>query len=387
MCNVFRIILLLKAIFCLSSCDNTPPRTVVVHAGRFLRGLGSPALGPTRITLHDGIIAAIDAESDTPVAADAAVIQAAHLTVMPGLVAVYATGLTTQILQAPRTMRGLLAAGVTTVADLGASLPYSVGVRRYVGTARHRGPRVFVAGPTLHTRVPALTQPGNNTCVDSDAVHCIETPDEARQTVRAYVDAGVDWISVAMPDDVSATACTVIAEAHHQHLHSVARVARRAAAVQALRCDADVLAVDDNMLDAQNVSKVLADGRVILPMQPPPDARRLLSAGVPLGFVTDRYPAQTLRRWTQQGVAPAAALALATHGSAQALHLHEALGQLSVGFRADLIGVAGEPDIDVDAMARVRWVFIDGIEQDLNDGPWYQALLLAWEVGRARLWH
>jgi len=61
-------------------------------------------------------------------------------------------------------------------------------------------------------------------------------------------------------------------------------------------------------------------------------------------------------------------LSVATRGGAQILNLQDAIGTLAVGYRADLIAVAGKPDIDLDDVSHVEWSMIDGVMQNL-DGP------------------
>ncbi len=41
----------------------------------------------------------------------------------------------------------------------------------------------------------------------------------------------------------------------------------------------------------------------------------------------------------------------------------------AIGYRADLIGIAGEPDNDLSAIVNVRWLMIDGVLQDGRLGP------------------
>jgi imidazolonepropionase-like amidohydrolase len=77
------------------------------------------------------------------------------------------------------------------------------------------------------------------------------------------------------------------------------------------------------------------------------------------------------------GLEPLEVLRASTSGSARVLGLDSAIGKLAVGYRADLIHVDGEPDVDVAAVERVTAVVLDGVEQDLTPpGFWASASLL-----------
>jgi len=105
------------------------------------------------------------------------------------------------------------------------------------------------------------------------------------------------------------------------------------------------------------------------------NTRRLHQLGVPVGLGTDTScfqlhgsPVEELLRLESAGLSRLEVLAAATHGGARILNLHEALGRVRVGYRADLIGIAGEPDTDLHDIVNVRWLMIDGVLQPL-DGP------------------
>jgi imidazolonepropionase-like amidohydrolase len=92
-----------------------------------------------------------------------------------------------------------------------------------------------------------------------------------------------------------------------------------------------------------------------------------------------------LERLAQAGLSNAEVLRAATWGGARILNLHDALGRLAPGYRADLIVVEGRPDENLPDIRRVRLVMIDGVVQSL-DGPSVMEILAgAWRVGWATL--
>ncbi len=106
------------------------------------------------------------------------------------------------------------------------------------------------------------------------------------------------------------------------------------------------------------------------------NTRRLHHLGVPIGLGTDAAncfhisgsPLEDLLRLERAGLSRLEVLRAATRGGARVLNLHEALGLVRAGYRADLIGIEGEPDNDLTAVREVRWLMIDGVLQAL-DGP------------------
>ncbi|MEO1708243.1 MAG: amidohydrolase family protein, partial [Pseudomonadota bacterium] len=71
--------------------------------------------------------------------------------------------------------------------------------------------------------------------------------------------------------------------------------------------------------------------------------------------------AMQLSRMVQFGMTPAQALRAATSLAAEALGREEELGQLAPGFRADIIGVMGDPLSDVSLLETVSFVMKDGV--------------------------
>ena len=67
-------------------------------------------------------------------------------------------------------------------------------------------------------------------------------------------------------------------------------------------------------------------------------------------------------------MSPAQALTLATSRAAELLRLSDR-GEISVGRRADLIVVDGDPTADLDAMNKIVQVYQAGQAAELNNKP------------------
>jgi imidazolonepropionase-like amidohydrolase len=94
--------------------------------------------------------------------------------------------------------------------------------------------------------------------------------------------------------------------------------------------------------------------------------RKALRLGVRVAFGTDvgSFPFgeqnQEFELMVRYGMKPIDAIRAATNVAAEALRMDGEIGTLSSGSTADLIAVAGDPDIDIEAITRVRFVMTNG---------------------------
>jgi imidazolonepropionase-like amidohydrolase len=298
-----------------------------------------------------------------------------------------------------RSLADQLAAGVTTVRDLGDA--------SWAVVDRHRG---HGAGPTVLAAGPPIT---------SVRGHCwwlggeVAGTDQLRRAVRERAARGADVVKVmasggVMSPGTDVFACqfsleemrAVVDEAHDlglpvtAHAHALAAVEQCAAAgvdgIEHCSCFTD----DGFVLPPALAGTLAAAGTVVCPtlgrapgVQPPPQVlammartgmtweRRLaqvtelaeaglvlvsgtdagISAGKPHGLV-----AEAVIDLVDCGVTSAAALASATGAAAGACGLADRTGRLRAGLDADLLAVDGDPLTDITALRAVRTVVSRG---------------------------
>ena len=190
--------------------------------------------------------------SDTEVPAEARVIDANGLTVMPGLneahahLIVVGHGFYDEYF--PRYMdrwreiieisaRQLLLAGVTTARDLGAPLEDAIWVRDEINAGRMVGPRLFVSGPFLQKSLPVPLGTGYDYRTQAFVRWTVDGPEDAARKARQLIDAGVDVIKVIQLGQLTREERLAIAdEAHRAGLH----MAVHAGSVEEVRAAAEM---------------------------------------------------------------------------------------------------------------------------------------------------
>ena len=350
----------------LLGCSTPPPRTLIVRAGRVIDGSGAPAKERVRILITDGVIEAIDTDDERPLLADATVIDATGLSVLPGLTSPHARLVplgagdskpAPSPIQAAHNLHALLRSGITSVADFGAPAPLAIALRQHVGTARNRGPRVFVAGPLLTaSSIPPIDFLGR-AAVASGMAREVANPEAATLAVRELAVLGVDFVAVDLeeyrpngflsPMLSEEVLCGIVKEARRQKLRVLAQASTRAAYDEAAACGVDALTHDS--LD-------------------------------PIGHTP---PLEELKRLHETGLTPLEALTLATQENARILSLQDAVGQVRTGYRADIVGVFGRPDADLDNLTQVELVIVDGVVQRLDAPSLGEELELLWRLAWA----
>jgi imidazolonepropionase-like amidohydrolase len=311
-------------------------------------------------------------------------------------------GARTQLLtlHAARNARLMLEAGFTTVRDLAGPInPLNLEVlalRRAVAIGLVPGPRIFVAGwvgqTGGHSDLPLPDAWPRDESVYADG------PWAVRRLVRAEIRLGVDlfktsasggaaghkeelWWRNYTPEELAA----LVDEAHAVGKRVAVHSHTAEATKRALRAGVDTIE-HGTELDEECLALFLETGASLVPTisirseraragraagRAPAEVvrkyrqvtavgdewfRRAADAGVRMALGTDTYRslrdywgknAYELELMVERGLPPDRALLTATRNAAEALGAADRLGTLEPGKIADLLVVAGEPDLDV----------------------------------------
>ncbi len=386
------------------------PRENVILGGLVLTCVGDEAIPDGFVEIRDGRIAAVGAVAD--LGARAADMEATGGTLLPGLFNSHAHlawdgvhDLARQSLddspeisayKSAGNMWVSLRAGVTTVRDLGMNQA-NIHAKQAVEQGIFPGPRLLITGE-------AIVQTGGHTywcCREASG------PDEMRRAVREQVRAGADLIKIMACHDTleftDAELEAVIDEAHRNGLPITAHATYNDAIGRVARFGIDVVEHGGSMTRA-TIELLLAQGipivttfAPVLRQSQPEIARQYgipewkieerqravndparyqglvdaAAAGVTIVFGTDAGSpvvghdviAPEMAFMVRLGVVADnyAALRSATVAAAQLSHMERELGTLEAGKRADVIVLDGDPRADIEAVARVRRTYRDGM--------------------------
>ncbi len=407
----------------------------VVHAGRLLDRPGQPPRGPSTVVIRAGVVASV-LDGHQPVAAlagvpaDAPVIDLRQRFVLPGLIDSHVHlssdrgGIAGKLdaigaspadvaYEAQMNAGKTLAAGFTTVRNLGDGDGVIRALRDAIAAGKLRGPRILTANasisasaghadPTLGFRSelhPALDRHGN--LCDGAA--------ECRRAVRRQVAGGADVIKMTITGGVNSPIgaglglqmfedeARAVIETAHLYGKKVAVHAHGADGIaMALRLGADSIE-HGTLLDDEGLALFRDSGAYYVPtlstvngyrerLEANPEAytgevlekirwrigitgralERAVPAGVRIAFGTDAgvslhgRNADEFELMVRFGMTPMQALVAATVNAADLLGLGEVVGSLQPGRQADLVAVAGDPLEDIAVLKRIDWVMRSG---------------------------
>ena len=308
-----------------------------------------------------------------------------------------------------RSARELLSVGVTTARDLGARGYLDLAVRQAVRAGTARGPRLLTSGS------PLTVTGGHCWFMGGEA----DSTDDLRRLVRRHHKAGVDLIKVMSTGGFMTEGSApwhaqygleqlqvVVAEAHRlgkrvaAHAHGVEGIERAlAAGVDTLEHLSFVHLDGRHEVVPELVDRIAASPAYVSPtvsFQAPrlaeltdglltPALEQLYRSGCRIIASTDAGIDHTphhgfagaLSAMVHFGMPPAEVITSATSRSAEALGIEDLTGRLRVGLEADLIAVAGDPRLDIGALADLRLVVARGREFTPDPLPALDPLELA----------
>jgi imidazolonepropionase-like amidohydrolase len=304
--------------------------------------------------------------------------------------------------------RKMLAAGFTTVRDLGSSDYVSLGLRNAINAGVAEGPRMLIANYAIGATgghsdgkpfPPQLIAPeGPITGVCNGTAEC-------RAAVRYQIKYGADVIKfmpsggvLSLSDPVDVPELTqdemdaIVSEAHAWKRKVAAHCHGDAAAKMAIRAGVDSIE-HGTFLEDDTLRLMKEKGVYLVPTlfagewvgehadrYPPAIAVKARAAaariqqtfhhaveiGVKVAFGTDAavephgLGAREFSLMVANGMTPARALLAASVGGADLLGLSDQLGTLEAGKQADLVAVPGDPLQDVRATEKVFFVMQGG---------------------------
>jgi len=382
---------------------------------RLIDGTGAAARDGMTIRVSGGRIASVDDGRPSDLPPEATVIDCAGRTVLPGLIDAHAhigsvAGVHPALarpdlppdLQAHGlavVARRLLAGGITTVRDVGATGDGVLLLREAISLGLLSGPRILASG-----RIVAATSPGAR--MFAGMYREADGPDDMRRAVREQIRRGADFIKVmvtgalTVPGEAvhpaqmtAAEFAAIVDEAHRMGL----RVAAHAEGLEGIRVavdgGADTIEHGEMACRAPELlDRMAAGGIVLIPTMTvfhrvsdpasgyPPDlveqARGLREAadrtvaaarraGVTIAMGPDSGPqgenSQELARLVDAGLTPMEAIVAATKHGARACGLDD-LGTIEAGKAADMFVLDGDPLADVRLFGEPdrRWLVIRG---------------------------
>jgi imidazolonepropionase-like amidohydrolase len=402
--------------------------TTVIHAGRVFdseHGVMQPAQD---ILVRQGMIDSVAPHLAVP--AGAREVDLRRYSVLPGLIdvhthllylesigpgytlegekAIIMEGTPLRALHGAARARSFLAAGITTVRDLGNSGRFGdVALRMAIEDGSVDGPRMITAGPGLSPeggQFPGLLD--NYRAIAEEEYRIVRGPVDAAQAVTENANYGAQVIKIYSNNTPNRGSLSleemqaIVAEAQRLGLRVAAHATSDASVWRA--ATAGVTSIEHGYRVADSTLALMAKkGVFLVPTDldstliriyvslssgggPPLTSqqmsayleserdrlRRAMKAGVPIAAGSDNYvdfhmPQGTAAKhnlfaYAEAGMPPAQVLQAATINAARLLGREGQLGVIKKGAVADIIAVEGDPATDIAAIARVRFVMKDG---------------------------
>ena len=418
-------------------------RVVLVQAGQLLDRPGRAARGPSTIVIREGRIAELrDGHLGAAAAGypEAEVVDLRDRYVLPGLIDshVHLTSDTGGVLaqleevqldppakafNALANAHKTLAAGFTSVRNLGDRDGVTLALRDAIRAGKVVGPNIVDAGTSISTTSghmdPALGFRDDLRGTLDRHDNLCDGADDCRRAVRRQVARGVDVIKIATTGGVNSRIGAGLGqqmfEDEARAIVETARLYGKKVAVHAHGVDGVKVALaagadsieHGTVLDDEALALFVKSGAYYVPtlatvngylerLAADPNAyspavrakvdwriritgeslRQAVPRGVKIAFGTDAgvsrhgRNADEFELMVKHGMTPSQALVAATVSAADLLGLSSEVGTVEPGKRADLVAVDGDPLADVTVLKRVNFVMKDGVVfRDVRAAP------------------
>lgn len=399
----------------------------LIHAGRVFDSERGTFLSRRDILVRRGVIDTIADHLTAP--AGAKIVDLSRYSVLPGLIdshthllylespagdptlhgigAVIVEGTPLRALHGAARARTFLAAGITTVRDLGNSGRFGdMALRDAIRDGSVDGPRMIAAGPGLSPeggQFPGLQSAYR--AIAEEEYRVVRGTADAALGVRENVNYGADVIKIYSNNTPNHGSLSVdemraiVDEAHRLHVKVTAHATSDEAVWRAATAGVDgiehVYQVADSTLELMKQKKIFMvptdlDSATILryasrsegrfsaaPPQVPTflggqrdRLRRAMKVGVTIAAGSDNYidlgmpqgdaAKHNLFAYVEAGMPPLGALQAATLNASRLLGLEGKIGVIKPKAFADIIAVEGDPATDIHALERVRFVMKQG---------------------------
>jgi imidazolonepropionase-like amidohydrolase len=309
--------------------------------------------------------------------------------------------------------RKTLAAGFTTVRNLGDGEGVTLALRDAIAAGKTEGPRIIDAGRSISVTSGHMDgRLGYREDLQhaiSDGSNLCDSVESCRRAVRAQIGRGVDVIKIATTGGVNSRIGAGVGQQmfsdEARAIIETAKLGKKKVAVHAHGQDGIQVALaagadsieHGTMMDDATIKQMKASGAFLVPtmstingykarLAANPNAyskdvrakidwrisitgksfRAAHAAGVKIAFGTDAgvsmhgNNADEFELMVEHGMTPAEAIRAATRGSAELLGLTQSVGSLEPGKQADLIAVRSSPLQDVRVLKQVTHVVQNG---------------------------